>query len=239
MNYNKILKFLENHGALDILDLMPKKWIEALIAIIESRCVYYLQHNGQTYTLIKIDKVHFNVSYVGASCVCFQYTEDERPCIKLFYADFQKTWFTDKPDYIKTLEKEENTMEKTNVEIEIEIKENKPEEREVEVKDISQFITKVIADPKKKITVVIFMDGKKEVVKCAQEDEYDVYVGVSLALSRRMFGTNGAFHKCVDGKLTIVEPKKKKLKVTKNLVKKVNKDLKEILQPAKKKKGSK
>lgn len=130
-------------------------------------------------------------------------------------------------------------MEKTNVEIEIEIKENKPEEREVEVKDISQFITKVIADPKKKITVVIFMDGKKEVVKCAQEDEYDVYVGVSLALSRRMFGTNGAFHKCVDGKLIIVEPKKKKLKVTKNLVKKVHKDLKEVSQPAKKKKGSK
>lgn len=211
MNYNKILTFLENHGALDILDLMPKQWIKALIAIIESKYIYYLQHIEQTYTLIKIDKVHFDVSYVGASCICFQYMEDEIPCIKLAYANFQKTWFTDKPDYIKTLEKEENSMEKTNVEIEIEIKANESEtKREVEVKDISQFITKVISDPVKKITVVIFMDGKKEVVKCAEEDEYDVYVGVSLALSRRIFGTNSAFHKCVDEKLLLVEPKKKK-----------------------------
>lgn len=93
-------------------------------------------------------------------------------------------------------------MEKTNVIIGL-----------VAVPSKTAQILKVISDPKKKIVVVLFTDGSKEIVKCSAEDEFDVYVGVAIAEARHKYGTTSKFHKIVDDVLTIVKTKKAKKKI--------------------------
>lgn len=71
-------------------------------------------------------------------------------------------------------------------------------------------IEKVIANEAGKTVIVFFKDGGKEVVHCSKEDTFDVYVGVSVAISRHLNGTTSKFRRFVD-KITIV-PKAKKAK---------------------------
>lgn len=96
-------------------------------------------------------------------------------------------------------------------------------------------ILKVISDAKKKIVVVLFTDGSKEIVKCSPEDEFDTYVGVAIAEARHKYGTSTQFHKAVDGVLTLVKPKKAKKKAQPI----ATTNQKPTQKPVKAKKGSK
>ena len=73
-------------------------------------------------------------------------------------------------------------------------------------------ILKVISDPEKKVVVVLFSDGTKEVVKCSKEDEFDVYVGVAIAEARHKYRTTSRFHRKVDRVLITLKTKTKKVK---------------------------
>lgn len=90
-------------------------------------------------------------------------------------------------------------MEKTNVIIGL-----------VAVPQPTAQIMKVVADEHKKLVVVFFTDGAKEIVQCAKEDEFDVYVGVAIAEARHKYGSTGAFHRMVDGVVLNVKHKEKK-----------------------------
>ena len=103
-------------------------------------------------------------------------------------------------NYIKTLEKEGKTMEKTNVVIGVGVT--------VVHKQTAQ-ITKIVVNKPDRCVVVFFKDGKQENVKCSPEDEFDPYVGVAIAKARHEFGSTSAFHRAVDSIALVVEPKKK------------------------------
>ena len=103
-------------------------------------------------------------------------------------------------NYIKTLEKEEKTMEKPNVVIGVGVT--------VVHKQTAQ-ITKIVVNKADRCVVVFFKDGKQENVKCSPEDEFDPYVGVAIAKARHEFGSTSAFHRAVDSIALVVEPKRK------------------------------
>lgn len=76
-------------------------------------------------------------------------------------------------------------------------------------------IRKVYSNSKEKIVAVVFEDGSREVVKCTKEDNFDVRVGVALALAQRVFGSKTQFHKFVNKMTTEVGTKEEPKKVTK------------------------
>ena len=63
---------------------------------------------------------------------------------------------------------------------------------------MSNMIKGIYPQPKKKMVVVKFKDNTIIKVKCQEEDEFDVYIGVALAYSYKSFGSNSQFRKFVD-----------------------------------------
>lgn len=55
-------------------------------------------------------------------------------------------------------------------------------------------------------TIVFWEDGTKTVVKISEDDirdgKFDIYTGVSYAIAKKLFGTNSAFKREVDRKIT-------------------------------------
>lgn len=61
----------------------------------------------------------------------------------------------------------------------------------------TDFVQGIYVDEVKRIVVVKFYDNSIEKVHCSKEDDFDPTVGVSLALSRRLFGSHSRFYKHV------------------------------------------
>ena len=72
-------------------------------------------------------------------------------------------------------------------------------------------IKKVVVNPEKEATTVIFMDGTVEVVKKSPEDpEADIFSVVAYALAKRVYGSNSAFKREVWNKVEVMKYKEKK-----------------------------
>lgn len=110
-------------------------------------------------------------------------------------------WLVDSTESkrLKTLGKEENTMSKPDVIVGI-----------VAMPSKKVQATKVVADYLRKRVTVLFSDGGKEVVDCHQEDEFDVVVGYSIAVTRHMAGSSGAVRRDINSVLLEIKPKIKK-----------------------------
>ena len=70
-------------------------------------------------------------------------------------------------------------------------------------------IKKIVENPLKGATTVIWSDGDVTVVKRAEGDPDDPYFAVASALAIRVYGSNSAFKRLIDTKYEVFEPKKK------------------------------
>ena len=76
-------------------------------------------------------------------------------------------------------------------------------------------IKKVVVNPEKEATTVIFTDGTVEVVKKSPEDpEADIFSVVAYAVAKRVYGSNSAFKREVVNKVEIMKSKEKKYDVS-------------------------
>ena len=72
-------------------------------------------------------------------------------------------------------------------------------------------IKKVVVNPEKEATTVIFTDGTVEIVKKSSEDpEADIFSVVAYAVAKRVYGSNSAFKREVVNKVEIMKFKEKK-----------------------------
>ena len=72
-------------------------------------------------------------------------------------------------------------------------------------------IKKVVVNPEKEATTVIFKDGEVEVVKKSLEDpEADIFSVVAYAVAERVYGSNSAFKKEVVNKVEVMKSKENK-----------------------------
>lgn len=62
---------------------------------------------------------------------------------------------------------------------------------------IGSHIQKVISNPKKRTTVVVFGDGNKVIVKCAKNTKFELYSAVAYALAEKIYKNNSQFKKVV------------------------------------------
>ena len=67
----------------------------------------------------------------------------------------------------------------------------------------------ILYNPEKKVVVVSFKDGAKVVKHCHEEDEFDVGVGVALAIVKHMFGTTTNYKRYLKRKAKRVSDKRK------------------------------
>lgn len=63
---------------------------------------------------------------------------------------------------------------------------------------IGSHINKVISNPKKRTTVVVFGDNKKVIVKCARNVKFELYSAVAYALAEKLYKNNSQFKRVVD-----------------------------------------
>ena len=83
----------------------------------------------------------------------------------------------------------------------------KVEDNKMPALDID-YVDKIYVDEDARTVVTVFADKTKEVVKCSENDEFDVVVGVALGIARRLFGNHTNFYKKVVGKKAIYVKKK-------------------------------
>ena len=77
----------------------------------------------------------------------------------------------------------------------------------------TEIVEHIYVNEEKRIIVVKFVDGTVEKVKCDEEDDFDVTIGVALAICRRIFGSHARFYKkVVKDKTILVKDKIKKEK---------------------------
>lgn len=67
---------------------------------------------------------------------------------------------------------------------------------------------KVIYDEAAGVTVVLWMDGTKTIVRAAEGEEHDAYLGYCVALAKKMHGTNSALKRDLEKVLVVKEDKK-------------------------------
>lgn len=67
---------------------------------------------------------------------------------------------------------------------------------------------KVIYDEAAGVTVVLWMDGTKTIVRAAEGEEHDAYLGYCIALAKKMHGTNSALKRDLEKVLMVKEDKK-------------------------------
>lgn len=56
-------------------------------------------------------------------------------------------------------------------------------------------ISSVTVNETKRIVTVVFKDGDVQIVHCNEEDNFDVEIGIALAIAHRFCGSIGKFHK--------------------------------------------
>lgn len=67
---------------------------------------------------------------------------------------------------------------------------------------------KVIYDEAAGVTVVLWADGTKTIVRAAEGEEHDAYLGYCIALAKKMHGTNSALKRDLEKVLVVKEDKK-------------------------------
>ena len=67
---------------------------------------------------------------------------------------------------------------------------------------------KVIYDEAAGVTVVLWTDGTKTIVRAAEGEEHDAYLGYCIALAKKMHGTNSALKRDLEKVLVVKEDKK-------------------------------
>ena len=73
---------------------------------------------------------------------------------------------------------------------------------------------KVIYDEAAGVTVVLWMDGTKTIVRAAEGEEHDAYLGYCVALAKKMHGTNSALKRDLEKVLVVKEDKKLDISVS-------------------------
>ena len=68
----------------------------------------------------------------------------------------------------------------------------------------------------KKIIVVVFDDGRKQIVKCSPEDSFDTEVGFALAFTRALFGSKTQVRKYIAKNASVVKKVEKPKKTSKS-----------------------
>lgn len=68
---------------------------------------------------------------------------------------------------------------------------------------------KVYYDEAAGVTVVLWTDGTKTVVRAAEGDKHDAYLGYCAALAKKIHGTNSALKRDLEKVLVRVEKKEK------------------------------
>lgn len=63
------------------------------------------------------------------------------------------------------------------------------------------------------VTIVMWKDGTKTVVKKAADEEYNLYAAVAQAVMKKLMGSTSHAHKVIAKKLVVQKPKEKKVKV--------------------------
>lgn len=70
---------------------------------------------------------------------------------------------------------------------------------------------KIIINEDSKVTVVMWDDGTKTIVKCSEADQYDPYAAYCAAFAKKCYGTNSQLKKTIEN-LTVVQESKPKKK---------------------------
>lgn len=73
---------------------------------------------------------------------------------------------------------------------------------------------KVIYDEAAGVTVVLWMDGTKTIVRAAEGEEHDAYLGYCIALAKKMHGTNSALKRDLEKVLVVKEKLKLDISVS-------------------------
>lgn len=74
---------------------------------------------------------------------------------------------------------------------------------------------KIIVNEDSKVTVVMWDDGTKTIVKCSEADQYDSYAAYCAAFAKKCYGTNSQLKKTIENLTVVQESKPKKaFKVT-------------------------
>ena len=66
---------------------------------------------------------------------------------------------------------------------------------------------KVIYDPNAGVTVVLWDDGTKTIVRASEGDPHDPYLGYCIAFTKKFHGTNSALKRKLENILVITEKK--------------------------------
>lgn len=82
----------------------------------------------------------------------------------------------------------------------------------------TDYVKRIFVDEQEKIVVVKFYDDTIEKVKCSNEDDFDVQVGVAIAIARHIFGSHSCYYKHILGK-KITYTKKAELSYYENYIK--------------------
>lgn len=69
---------------------------------------------------------------------------------------------------------------------------------------------KVYYDETAGVTVVLWTDGTKTIVRAAEGDKHDAYLGYCTALAKKIHGTNSALKRDIEKILVTAEKKEKK-----------------------------
>lgn len=67
---------------------------------------------------------------------------------------------------------------------------------------------KVIYDEAAGVTVVLWMDGTKTIVRAAEGEAHDAYLGYCIALTKKMHGTNSALKRDLENVLVVKKDEK-------------------------------
>ena len=65
------------------------------------------------------------------------------------------------------------------------------------------YVKAIYVDEQARLIVVKFQDNQIEKIKCSKEDDFDISIGVSLAIARHVFGSHARFYKHILGKKVI------------------------------------
>ena len=77
-------------------------------------------------------------------------------------------------------------------------------------KEIHTSVKCIYIDKEARVTVVLFQDGTKQIVKCSPNDEFDAEVGVALAIARQLIGKKSKLKELVaTAKVTEKKPEPK------------------------------
>ena len=68
---------------------------------------------------------------------------------------------------------------------------------------------KIIVNEDSKVTVVMWDDNTKTIVKCSEADQYDPYAAYCAAFAKKCYGTNSQLKKTIENNTVFQESKKK------------------------------